>query len=185
MITRRLLICIGMACLLISTSGPVYAQDGFTQSVETASMDARIAKLECQLAQLHGQVCHQQNCKKSSCDGSCKKYGFEAGFSLFIARPHMKESFQATITDVGGTLNMIPFDFDNDVTPRVWFGYFDEDGTGIRARYWEYDHSANPLSAAASFTTSMRSTSPKKSILTPSRPAEAMEDAPRLATRTL
>ena len=65
----------------------------------------------------------------------------------------MKESFQATITDVGGTLNMIPFDFDNDVTPRVWFGYFDEDGTGIRARYWEYDHSANPLSAAASFTT--------------------------------
>ncbi len=58
----------------------------------------------------------------------------------------MKESFQATVVDVAtGTLNLVPFSFDYDLTPRVWLGYFGENGMGVRASYWQYDHNADSL----------------------------------------
>jgi hypothetical protein len=66
----------------------------------------------------------------------------------------MKESFQATVTDAAtGTMNLVPFSFDYDLTPRVWLGYFGENGMGIRARYWQYDHNADPLTLTATPTT--------------------------------
>ncbi len=66
----------------------------------------------------------------------------------------MKESFEATTVNVQtGTLGLVPFSFDNDISPRVWLGYFGQSGAGVRARYWQYDHNADPLSLVATPTT--------------------------------
>jgi hypothetical protein len=46
-------------------------------------------------------------------------------------------------------MNLVPFSFDNDITPRVWLGYFGQNGIGVRARYWQYDHDADPLTLTA------------------------------------
>lgn len=123
--------------------------------VENTSLEARIAQLESQLGGLQNALCTSQSCRKSKCDGSCQDNGgFESGFSIVFAKPHLKESFEATVADVAtGSLDLIPFEFDHDITPRVWFGYFNEKGLGVRARYWQYDHNAAPLALTATPTT--------------------------------
>jgi hypothetical protein len=116
------------------------------------AVEMRMTQLESELANLRAAFCCSE-AAKSSHQNKCKG-GLEAGVSLFFAKPQMKESFQATVVDVAtGTLGLVPFSFDNDISPRVWLGYFGDSGAGVRARYWQYDHNADPLSLVATPTT--------------------------------
>lgn len=68
------------------------------------------------------------------------------GYTFLFSKLHYKESFQATVADLGtGTLNLIPFEQDHELTPRVWVGLRTASGIGVRASYWSFDHGADRL----------------------------------------
>ena len=76
-----------------------------------------------------------------------------AGYDVVFAKPHIKESFQTTTLNiVTGTLSLHPFEFDFDPSSRIWIGARSESGVGVRARYWNYDAGAAPVSRQATLT---------------------------------
>lgn len=76
--------------------------------------------------------------------------GAYAGYSLVFAKPHLKESFQATILDVPtGTLSLQPFEYDYEPSSRVWIGFQNESGIGLRAKYWHFDHNGDGFTRRA------------------------------------
>lgn len=79
--------------------------------------------------------------------------GLSAGYALVYARPHMKESFRSTTTNlVTGEMTLHPFDFGYEPSSRVWVGWQNSTGTGGRARYWHFDHDGDPYSEVATPT---------------------------------
>lgn len=140
-------------------------QTSAVQNAGLADLQSELAALREQVNRLSGgkQVswspgewatpcpgCSNQACPHCNCD---EEAGFYAGYSFLFAKPQMKESFQATVLHAPtGTSHLIPFSTDYDLTPRIWFGFQTEDGPGLRARYWQYDHEANTFSQRATFT---------------------------------
>ena len=119
-----------------------------------SSTDAKISQLESQLNELRSAIYRPRSCQLGCSKQCCNRGGLVAGLSTVFIKPKMKESFESTVVDITtGSLNLIPFDFDHDVTPRIWLGLFNEDGMGVRARYWQYDHDAQSHNTAATFTT--------------------------------
>lgn len=139
-----------------------------------AEYESRIARLEAQLASLQqesgesvltevgqhgvaldaGPACHSGACGTSGCDagcgleidcGRCQPSGFYGGAEVVFAKIYQKESFRAAVADVAtGTQNLLPYEFDYNATPRVWIGYTDPCGTGVRGRYWQLDEDQGP-----------------------------------------
>ena len=77
-----------------------------------------------------------------------------AGYDVVFAKPHIKESFQTTTLNVvpPTTLTLHPFEFDYDPSSRIWIGARSASGVGFRARYWNYDGGAAPVSRQATPT---------------------------------
>lgn len=72
--------------------------------------------------------------------------GLYFGSSLVIAKPHLKESFQATIYQpLIDTMTLVPFSSDYRTAPRAWLGYGLQNGFGVQTRYWEYNQGFNPF----------------------------------------
>jgi hypothetical protein len=72
-----------------------------------------------------------------------------AGYSFVFAKPHYKESFEATlISPASGTVDLVPYGFNYAPTPRVWLGYENADALGARATYWQFDQNARPLAVS-------------------------------------
>lgn len=90
-------------------------------------------------------------CGESCCGGYNRRPpGLYAGFSFVFAKPHYKESFQATHIDLAAAqMNLIPFDFDFELAPRVWIGYLGPQDRGFQFQYWLYDHDGNSLTEVA------------------------------------
>ncbi len=87
-----------------------------------------------------------QSCGQSLavCSGICemapRKAGFNAGVTLLFAKPHFKEAFQVSnINNLTGVMTLVPFEYDYELSPRVWFGFQNEQGLGLRASYWSFD----------------------------------------------
>ncbi len=135
----------------------------------TQATDPQILQLQQELSELRSMVghsvqpaafemspfvgCDDGYCGSSTCS-SQRTAIFEAGAEFLFAKPHMKESFETTVTNVAtGQLQMVPFDFDYDLAPRFWGQINTELGMGIRGTYWNYDESSNPTSATAAFPT--------------------------------
>src|SRR5690606_38675731 len=59
-------------------------------------------------------------------------------------KPHFSSAnafaVEQTSTRGNYVVTNTPFDYDYEMSPRVWFGYRSACGTGWRARYWLYDH---------------------------------------------
>ena len=122
--------------------------------LQASATDVKIAELESQLQELRSAIYRPHSCKPT-CSKQCgSRGGLVAGLSTVFIKPQMKESFESTVLDFGtGSFNLIPFDYDYDATPRLWLGLFNENGMGVRGRYWQYDHNANSNDTAATFTT--------------------------------
>lgn len=106
---------------------------------------ARLAELESEVAALKSRLDRPGDPGVVSLD-TVSAGGFYAGFEFVFAKPHYKESFEATlVTPATGTVDLMPFAFDYEVSPRVWLGYEGSEGVGVRASYWQYDHSAHPV----------------------------------------
>lgn len=84
------------------------------------------------------------------CGPGCHPY-FYAGFDFVLVKPHFDDgtallrtrtdqvSFETTSTEA--------FDYDVELSPRVFLGYVWESGLGARIRFWQFDHGDNPLVA--------------------------------------
>jgi hypothetical protein len=85
-------------------------------------------------------------------DCQVRPSGFYGGGAIIWAKPHMKESFQATsLNGLNNSLTLEPFSFDFASSFRVWLGWQNEDGLGLRARLWQYRHGGNPFTETAAF----------------------------------
>ncbi len=67
-----------------------------------------------------------------------------AGYSFAFTKLHLKESFEAMIFDFAtGTHHLVPFDYDYEMTPRIWIGLQGSRGTGFRTSWWRYNESSS------------------------------------------
>lgn len=82
----------------------------------------------------------------SDCSDCCDSGGtfvFEVEALLF--KYHRADGVRA------GSFNNVPpattddVRFDNEITPRITLGYITDSGLGFRARWWEFDHSGDPV----------------------------------------
>ena len=150
MLLRFLLLGLGLISLALAVTG--HAQQPVSEfsvshpgpttvaaACEPAADDQRLEELEAAVDQLKRWRCQELASGRSS-------ERWEVGYSFLFAKLHYKESFEATTTDLGsGTLNLIPFDQDYELTPRVWLGYKRADGIGLRGSFWNYDHAGERL----------------------------------------
>lgn len=73
-----------------------------------------------------------------------QRAGFYGGMGIVFARPHFKESFQYSQTNLQtGQQSLFPFDYDYAATPRAWLGFRTPSGVGVMSRYWQFDQSGN------------------------------------------
>lgn len=104
-----------------------------------ASDQQRIAELE----QAVQRLTHVQNHDQAYDQSQATLY---TGFSFLFARLEFHESFRAMETNIAtGTLNLIPFDYSFELTPRVWLGYQWESGLGVRSTFWQFDQADDGL----------------------------------------
>jgi hypothetical protein len=124
-----------------SVSLPLLAQQPINESED--GLEQRITELEDSLAELRRST-HRKP-ENSDCNRP-----WSAGYSFLFTKLHYKESFQAMVSDLGtGTQNLIPFENDYELTPRVWLGYSPQNGIGLRGSYWNFDHASRPFNATS------------------------------------
>jgi hypothetical protein len=86
------------------------------------------------------------------CDVCEETGGIVAGFGFVFLKPRFNNNVAFSVTDTTNFPNTFStqrsFDFDHEVTPRIWLGYVGSSGFGGRLRYWEFDHHGD----AQSFT---------------------------------
>jgi hypothetical protein len=124
-----------------AVSLPLLAQQPTDESVD--EHEQRITELEASLAELRRSTYHKP-------ENDCCNRPWSAGYSFLFTKLHYKESLQAMVSDLGtGTQNLIPFDNDFELTPRVWVGYTPRNGLGLRGSYWNFDHASRPFNATS------------------------------------
>ena len=139
---RLCVVCLSVSMVAMDpTAALAQSQDLVATSSRLAAWDVydeRLADLETQVHEL----ANDRGSKKSYLAGEKSIY---AGFSFLFAKAHMKESFEATITNVAppASLTLVPLDTDYEMTPRVWLGVTNDRGLGFRMSYWRYDHGGN------------------------------------------
>lgn len=124
---------------LVRFSGDASGQPGAfnTMGDESSYLESRVANLEAQLQSL--QTAPQNYNGDSNCN-SCGKPGFYFGAAAIWAKPHFKESFEFSQTNVTtGQQTLVPFEYDYDATPMIWVGFNAANGVGLRATYWNFD----------------------------------------------
>jgi hypothetical protein len=141
---------------------------------EMDSLRARLEQLERGNPAAATGTCCPSACDCCCCwDPCCRSEGFYAGADLSFLQVHKSSGIGLGSSDVNlvvpGVFGITVPIFNGEIdpglkeTPRVWLGYQNADGAGIRARYWEFDHAFTagisvvgiplPLSAFHSFDT--------------------------------
>ncbi len=135
------------------------------QSAEIEQLRARLASLEQEvLSPASGPVYVDDGyhmmpggcgpgCEDACC---CPCSLFYAGAEMVWLKPNFGSANAFGISDVAiddddndpSVVENVPFDYYYEISPRIWFGWRSEHGTGWRARYWLYDHHV----ATADFT---------------------------------
>lgn len=180
-ITRVLLAALAVATL--TAVGQADAQNAHTTG--WASYEQRVGELEAEIAALkaridgeHG-VRHAAHGYESSaesysaggggcstcatspcgvCSACCRPHGFYAGGALVWMKPHFEDNIAVHSLQAANNQSFtraFPFDYDYDPASRVWLGYVNEAGLGVRGNYFQYDHSAPQIAIfnpAAGFT---------------------------------
>lgn len=116
-------------------------------NVRVAALESTVGQLQARLASFESPPAGFQG--SAPCDGgiadACQgcggpNFGFVAGATLLFAKPHFKESFQVSRVDnANGLMTLEPFNYDYDLSPRIWFGLENRQGTGVRFSYWTFD----------------------------------------------
>lgn len=107
-----------------------------TTDRQQSYLESRVANLEAQIQSL--QLSSGNGTDANACNKS--KGGFYFGAAAVWAKPHFKEAFQYSRTNVvSGQQTLVPFQYDYDATPRITLGFTNREGVGLRATYWNYE----------------------------------------------
>ena len=108
-------------------------------------------------------TCQSGQCETDACDGCPDCHccgdpcvfpcGWYVGAEAVWARPYFQHNTayatEVFSTNTQGNENIAftetPFHYDFEITPRIWVGYENECGFGVRARYWQFDHQSNEI----------------------------------------
>lgn len=95
---------------------------------------------------------HDSGSCGSCCDDvCCRPHGLYAGGAVVWVKPHFQQNvgLGETLLPVANVAiaTQVPFDYDYDPSSRVWLGYVNEEGLGVRGSWWQYDHAAPQVSA--------------------------------------
>jgi hypothetical protein len=148
----------GLVCFLMFAAVSAAHGQQVMPSAYTSDTQVRLATLEQEVMMLRGQAANCTTCTSPCCrDGAVvcdtRRGKLYAGYEFLFAKPHLKESFEATSMNLTtGVLTLTPFSYDYDLTPRVWFGFESASGLGARARYWRYDGHSNPATLVSDAT---------------------------------
>lgn len=133
---RRVLSCLGVI-LLATAPRLARAEEPITSTVD--QHEQRIADLEAAMSGL-------RRTPAQPADRGSDGPELYVGYTFLFSKLHYKESFQATVSDFAtGTMELVPFDEEYELTPRVWIGLRGANGIGVRASYWSFDHSSDEL----------------------------------------
>lgn len=94
-----------------------------------------------------GDVCCGDAVGCGPCGDKCWYTGFEATF----VKPHFGSNTAFTTTDetaTSSTSSTTDFDYDLEFSPRVFVGYNRGSKVGLRATWWQFDHSAGTASGS-------------------------------------
>jgi hypothetical protein len=89
------------------------------------------------------------SCQQADC--CCHRGCLAAGFAFVLVQPHFENdvafitSSATTATTGNGRLinnDATAFDYDLELSPRVWLEYCKSNQLGFRATYWQFDHAA-------------------------------------------
>jgi len=140
--------------VLMALATPCLAADDWfaTLATDESVLSAqRLEQIEAELEALRARVDQvPQTCCKSACTGCsrCQPCGPYAGFAFVFAKPYFGEGAAFRQEGVSYPHDFsLPFSYDRELTPRVWFGYAFPNGCGLRYRYWQFDHAGKPISA--------------------------------------
>ena len=96
------------------------------------ALEAKVHFLESQIGAL------QSECGNSG-NKECES-GLYFGAAAFFAKPHLKEAFQHSQTNVlTGQQTLVPFEYDYEGSPRAWLGLKGKHGFGVRGTFWNFD----------------------------------------------
>jgi hypothetical protein len=154
MLPKRILIVLAATSVLFSVTESFGQQPSIPAVYQTAgdATDQRLTQMQSEIDALRIRLNSQENCGECLTNPCAYSHdgGLYAGGAIVFAKPFFKESFQATSTSVQtGQMDLQGFDLTYDATPRVWLGYSRDDGLGVRATYWRFDHSAQPRTFVA------------------------------------
>ncbi|MFH1920961.1 MAG: hypothetical protein ABIP48_13915, partial [Planctomycetota bacterium] len=135
--------------VLAFLGAPCLAGDGWVTAIATDEAvvgEDRLAELEAELAALSARIDRLPSDRSSGLvSASCRSSGPYAGYAFVFAKPHFSEN----ISHSSGYRTYVPFSYDYELTPRAWFGYVGPNGSGMRYRYWQFDHGRAAVSIAS------------------------------------
>jgi hypothetical protein len=98
-------------------------------------LESRVMELEQQIKALQISTADYANKNTTQTNP-----GFYAGAAAVWSKPHFKEAFEYSETNTAtGLQTLHPFQYDYKVTPKIWVGFKNTEGMGIKASYWSFD----------------------------------------------
>jgi len=174
------------------TAAPSLGQVSYVLPAPSAAgqaVDERLARMQQEIDVLRGDLARAQacgECTAEACGSSCR--GLYAGSAVVFAKPHYKESFQATSLSLAtGQMDLDGFGFDYGATPRIWLGYGGGEAPGVRATYWQFDHAAQPgafVADGANVYSAQAMTVIFPAYITAAVPGDRLDIASALAVQT-
>lgn len=102
---------------------------------ESGYLESRVMELEQQIKAL--QISTDGYTEQNTVE---PKPEFYAGSAAIWSKPHFKEAFEYSETNTTtGQQTLHPFQYDYKVTPKIWVGFKNAEGMGIKASYWSFD----------------------------------------------
>ena len=119
------------------SAGQIQTAEASVGSSQSSYLETRVANLE---AQIQSMQMNASNYSGNSNCNNCGERGFYFGAAAVWAKPHFKESFEYSQTSLAtGQQTLTPFEYDYNATPRIWLGFRNAGGVGLRATYWNFD----------------------------------------------
>ncbi len=118
------------------SNGPVSMGDATLATTDPVqALEARVNSLQRQVDSMNAAGSFlDSNAHKPASPG-----GFYFGAAAVFAKPHFKEAFQHSATNlVTGLQTLVPFEYGYETTPRAWLGFKRSNGTGVRVTYWGF-----------------------------------------------
>ncbi len=133
---HRMIRCV---CLMLLAISAPLAEAEETIHAAVDQYDQRVAELEAAVSDL-------QKSRVRTVDRARDQSALYVGYTFLFSKLHYKESFQATVSDFAtGAMELVPFEGEYELTPRVWIGLRGANGIGVRGSYWSFDHAADDL----------------------------------------